>query len=574
MGESVFLVSIVLLLSTLGFMALHRLWLKPKKTEKYLKKQGIKGPPYKLFYGTLIEEKKMMKEARSKTLGLSHDIVPRLFPFIHQTIKEYVSDLTAAVGELVEQLRLTNLAKASASVKRRGHSQRRGRSRKKGVMEVDGDEDIAEIDSDSSKLSVTWFGTSPRVIIMDPEIVKEIMSNKFGHYRKLKKNPFWKLLALGTPNYEGEKWVKHRRIVNPAFHLEKLKGMLPAFSTSCSELVSKWEKLVETDSSCELDMWPDLQNLTADIISRTSFGSCFEEGRKIFQLQTEQAELVTQTAQSLYFPGFWFLPTKRNKRMKKIDKEVRAALRGIINKREKALKLGEDSKDLLGLLMESNYKEIRENGNSKNVGLSIEEVIEECKAFYLAGQETTAVLLTWTMVVLSMHQDWQVRAREEVLHAFGKAKPDFDGLNHLKVVTLILYEVLRLYPSAIMLLRQTCKNVKLGDLTLPAGIELGLPTLLIHQDPEFWGVDAKEFNPGRFSEGVSKATNNQTSYFPFGLGPRTCIGQNFAMVEAKMALVLILQHFWFELSSNYVHAPRTIITLQPQYGAQIILHKL
>lgn len=130
-----------------------------------------------------------------------------------------------------------------------------------------------------------------------------------------------------------------------------------------------------------------------------------------------------------------FLPTKRNKRIKAIHNEVRNALRSIINKRLKAMEAGECIQDdLLGILLQSNSEEIKANKNMK-FGMSVDDIIEECKLFYLAGQETTSTLLVWTMILLSQHTDWQERAREEVLQAFGKNTPDVDGLNHLKVVS-------------------------------------------------------------------------------------------------------------------------------------------
>ncbi|KAK7257112.1 hypothetical protein RIF29_30840 [Crotalaria pallida] len=269
-----------------------------------------------------------------------------------------------------------------------------------------------------------------------------------------------------------------------------------------------------------------------------------------------------------------FLPTGTHRRMKEIERDIEASLKNIINKREKAMKAGETVKiDLLGLMLESNQAEIQKRGN-KNAGMTLKDIIGECRLFYFAGQETTASLLVWMMVLLSRYSDWQARAREEVLQVFGNQKPDFDGLSRLKIVTMILYEVLRLYPSGIGITRTVLKDMKLGDMTIPAGVDVSLPILLVHHDRELWGDDAKEFRPERFSEGVSKATNGRLTFFPFGGGPRICIGQAFAMLEAKMALSIILQRFSFELSPTYTHAPTTVITLQPQYGAQIVLHKL
>ncbi|XP_008226211.1 PREDICTED: cytochrome P450 CYP72A219-like [Prunus mume] len=506
----VFLVSTVI---TLAWRVLNWVWLRPKKLERCLRQQGLAGNSYRLLVGDTKESSMMVKEAKSKPMNLSHDITPRVLPFLHQSVTTY------------------------------------------------------------GKNFFIWIGPTPRVNISNPADVKDVFTN-YEDFQKPVINPLVKLLATGLPNYEGEKWAKHRKIINPAFHLEKLKRMLPAFHLSCSEMIEEWERLVSKEGSCELDVWPYLESLAADVISRASFGSSYQEGRKIFQLLKEQAKLTIRALQSVYIPGWRFLPTRSNKRMKAIDKEIKGSLRDIISTREEAIRMGEATKDdLLGILLESNLKEIRENGNTKNVGMSIEDVIEECKLFYFAGQETTSVLLLWTLVLLSQNQNWQARARDEVLQVFGSNKPDFDGLNHLKVVTMILLEVLRLYPSVVALPRTTHNKTHLGKLSLPAGVEVSLPILLLHHDKELWGEDAIGFNPERFSEGVSKASKNQFAYFPFGGGPRICIGQNFAMLEAKLAFSLLLQRFTFELSPSYAHAPSLIISLQPQYGAHIILHK-
>lgn len=130
-----------------------------------------------------------------------------------------------------------------------------------------------------------------------------------------------------------------------------------------------------------------------------------------------------------------FLPTKLNKRMKTNAREVEELLKGIIAKRERAMKEGLNNDDLLGLLLESNTKESQESGSAKPM-MTTDDIIGELKLFYFAGMETTAVLLTWTMVVLSMHPEWQDRAREEVLRVFGKNQPDYEGINQLKTVSI------------------------------------------------------------------------------------------------------------------------------------------
>ncbi|MED6118135.1 hypothetical protein PIB30_000117 [Stylosanthes scabra] len=510
----IIVVSLVLLCT---WKLLNRLWLRPKRLEKLLRAQGLEGNKYRVLVGDSMEMQKMIKEGaksqQQNSLSNDKDVAPRVFSFIHHTVHKF------------------------------------------------------------GKNSFVWESRTPKVIITNPQQIKEVFNN-MNDFEKPQLSPLIMSLATGLISYEGEKWQKHRKIINPAFHLEKLKVLSPTILQCCDEMVRKWNGMLSSDGKCEIDIWPFLQNLTGDIISKTAFGSSYEEGKRIFHLLKEQGGLIMKLHYA-FIPGSWLLPTATNKRMREIRKEIEASIKVIINEREKAMKAGEVmNRDLIGLLLESNLREIQEHGNHKVVGMTIQEVIEECKLFYLAGQETTSVLLVWSMVLLSRYPDWQDRAREEVLQVFSDREPNYEGLNHLKIMTMILYEVLRLYPPNVYFNRAVQKDVKLGNLFLPAGVQVSMPILLIHQDRDIWGDDATEFKPERFSEGVSKATKGQVSFFPFGWGPRICIGQNFALMEAKIILSLLLQRFSFELSPSYTHAPTTVLTLNPKHGAHVIIHKL
>ncbi|KAL5804845.1 hypothetical protein ACOSQ3_031647 [Xanthoceras sorbifolium] len=501
-----------IVIAWLFMMVVEWVWLKPKKLEKWLRQQGFSGNSYRLFHGDMKEMSAMRKEATAKPINLS-DSHHNIVP----RILPFVHHIITKYG----------------------------------------------------KKSFIWNGPTPSINITDPKMIRDILL-KNDIFPKPKTNPFAKLLVSGMVTYEGEQWFKVRKIANPAFHHHKLKDMFPSIYRSCNDMITKW------NSHDELDIWPYIQTLTADVISRTAFGSSYEDGRKIFELIKQQINHLTENFQFVYIPGWRFLPTARNRRMRSNYNETRALIKGIIKKREEAVRVGEASQndDLLGMLIESNYKEMQEHGNKEN-GMSIEEVIDECKLLYLAGQETTASLLIWALILLCIHPHWQALAREEVFQVFGNDKPKSDDLNHLKIVNNILNEALRLYPPAAFLTRTTNRQTKLGEMNLRPGIVLSMPLIVVHHDDEYWGDDAKEFNPDRFSQGVSKASkNNEVSFFPFGWGPRICIGQNLALMESKLALAMILQNFSLELSPTYVHAPARGITIQPQFGAPLILHKI
>ncbi|KAK1416130.1 hypothetical protein QVD17_31918 [Tagetes erecta] len=512
MGK-VFITFVVVVMVRWGWKLLNWVWLKPKKLEKWLRNEGYKGNSYKLPLGDMLEVATILKEGRSKPMmTFTHDITSYALPFDHHIISKY--------GEK----------------------------------------------------SFVWFGPHPRMYIMDPELIKEILLRP-NDFQKPRLEPIRDSLVGGLPVTEGQKWIKHRRIINPAFNYQNVKNMFSAIISGCNDMIHKWEHLIDQSGSIELDVRPYIDSLAGELISRTAFGSSYEDGKKIFEIQKEQLDLVFQMFVMLLIPGRRFIPTRANNKFKKNVSEIRSLLMKIINNKKSAITKGEGKcDDLLGILLESNSKEIEESG----VGLSMEEVIDECKFFYIAGSETTSNLIIWTMVCLSLHPEWQLRAREEIIQVIGDKELDYEGLKNLKILTMILNEVLRLYPPVVMLTRETHKETKLGNMMIPPGVMLSLPTMHVHHDPQIWGDDVKEFNPERFSQGIINATNGKgsTPFLPFSSGPRVCVGQNLAMTEAKIAMTMILQRFSFELSPSYKHSPFVVITLPPQFGAHLILRKI
>ncbi|MBA0782580.1 hypothetical protein Gotri_000443 [Gossypium trilobum] len=316
--------------------------------------------------------------------------------------------------------------------------------------------------------------------------------------------------------------------------------MIPAVVASVETMLEKWK----SNEGKEIEVFQEFRLLTSEVISRTAFGSSYLEGEKIFDM------LVTLTVIA--------------------GRNIYKAEIPII--REAKVVTGEADnfgRGFLGLLVNAYHE-----ADGKN-RLSIQDLVDECKTFYFSGQETVNSLLAWATLLLAIHTDWQDKARAEVIEVFDNQNPDSEGMAKLKMITMIINETLRLYPPISGVIRKVGREVRLGTLVLPTHSEVDMQIIALHHDPDLWGDDVDLFKPERFAEGIAEATKyNAAAFMPFGLGPRSCVGMSFTIIQAKIALSMILQRYTSNLSPSYVHAPLQRLTLRPQHGIQLLFHSL
>ncbi|OVA02437.1 Cytochrome P450 [Macleaya cordata] len=506
-STSVVFLFLIILLGLTKF--LYKVWLNPIHIQSVLRSQGIQGPPYIFFHGNTKQAFKMRFESMNRTMNLSsHDTFSKIQPHIHSWIKTY------------------------------------------------------------GKNFLSWYGTRAQLIVTEPDLIKEILNNRDGTYTKRKMDGYTKkLFGDGLVMNRGEKWARHRKLANHAFHGESLKVRTQEIVIVLITFVIKFLEI-----KCkEIEVLEEFRLLTAEVISRTAFGSNYVEGKNIFEMLVRLISIFSTNYSAIRFPG---IRTRHDIESDKLEEEIHMSIKKIIKKREERMSMGEIDgygNDFLGMLIKANHDpdEIKR--------INVEDMVDECKTFYNSGHETATSLLVWTCLLLAIHTEWQDKARTEVVDLLqGQTNPNlFEScLPKLKTMNMIINESLRLYPPVVNIMRIVEREVRLGDIILPPNTEVIIPPLGPHHDPEIWGEDVQLFKPERFSEGVMKATNNKLGFVPFSSGPRICVGMNFAMNETKIALSMILQRYNFTLSPAYVHSPVHGLTSYPRHGAQIILHPL
>nr|XP_043614216.1 cytochrome P450 CYP749A22-like [Erigeron canadensis] len=507
------MLSSIVIFSLMKFF--HKFWWVPMRIAYVMRSQGIRGPPHSFIHGNKNEISIMRSRSMNLPMDISHHIFPRIQPHFDSWFQLY------------------------------------------------------------GKNFVYWVGPQAELVVTEPEFLKECMSNREISMGILDIDPI-SLKIIGGGGIvlsEGDKWANQRKIANHAFHAERLKNMVPVMIESVAIMLKRWQDAGDK----EVDVLDEFRILSSDVISRTAFGSSYEEGKQVFQLLRDLFVLVGKNFYKTQLPGLGkVFKSKEDVESDKMEATIRDQIMQIITSKEKTLVSGEEDKssdDYLGLLLKAYHDEM--DGSSYK--LSIQDIIDDCKTIHFAAHQTTTLLLSWATLLLGVHTDWQEKARDEVQEVFGDDQQNLtsEGISKLKIMGMIINETLRLYPPGVFVHRKVWRQTKVGNYVLPANIKLHIPVLALHHDPKIWGEDAHLFKPERFSEGISKATNNNPGAFlPFGYGPRYCVGSNFVMNEAKITLSMILRRYRFAQSPNYVHSPVQEVMLQPKFGVKIMIQPL
>ncbi|XP_027078123.1 cytokinin hydroxylase-like [Coffea eugenioides] len=505
------LVACVTMLIKVAYETISCYWLTPRRIKKIMVKQGVRGPKPRFLVGNIMDMASFVSKSTSQDMdSINHDIVGRLLPHYVAWSKIY------------------------------------------------------------GKRFIYWNGTEPRMCLSETDLIKELFFKHSTSSGKswLQQQGSKHFIGRGLLMANGDDWYHQRHIVAPAFMGDKIKSYAGYMVECTKEMLQSLENAIDLGQT-EVEIGEYMARLTADIISRTEFDSNYEKGKQIFRLLQLLQHHCSQASRHLCFPGSRFFPSKYNRDIKSLKMEVERLLMEIIQSRKDCVEIGRSNSygnDLLGLLLNE-----MQTKKGSGFSLNLQLIMDECKTFFFAGHDTTALLLTWTVMLLASNPSWQDKVRAQVNEVCNGSPPTVDQLSKLTTLNMVINESLRLYPPASVLPRMAFEDIKLGDLHIPKGLSMWIPVLAIHHSEELWGEDANEFKPDRFA---SKSYAPGRHFLPFAAGPRNCVGQSFAVMEAKIILAMLVSKFSFTISENYRHAPVIVLTIKPKYGVQIRLKPL
>lgn len=380
-----------------------------------------------------------------------------------------------------------------------------------------------------------------------PDLIETVLVR---HYQDLLKdrvirNSRW-LFGEGLLTSEGETWKRERRLTQPAFHRERIASYAGIMTQYTEKAIASWQ------DGAVVDLHREMMRLTLAIAVRTLFNVEPEGIREISQA----ADILVRnmTGARLLMPAFGrFLPVPGMWEMRRAVRRLDATVYEIIDRRRRN---GQDSGDLLSMLLEAQD----EDGSR----MDDRQVRDEVLTFLMAGHETTALVLSWAWLLLAENPDADRRLRDELDRVLGGRVPTMSDLPSLKYTEGVIKEAMRLYPPAWGVGRTVAKEFELAGYRVPAGTNLVMSQWVMHRDARFF-PEPEKFDPGRWSTEAARKLP-RFAYFPFGAGPRQCIGNAFAMMEAILLLATMARDFQPRAVPGHPVEPLPSITLRPKGG--------
>jgi cytochrome P450 len=367
------------------------------------------------------------------------------------------------------------------------------------------------------------------------------------------------LVGNGLLTSDGEFWLMQRRLSQPAFHRQRIDGFAETMTAATVRMLDEWAARAGREET--LDMSEHMMRLTLEIVGRTLFSmdltGASETVGKAFSRVNHQMTELTIDPLALAKLRLSFLPSMRRLRgdIQILDDVVNQVIR------ERRRSGGPDN-DLLGMLMAA-------RDESSGAMMDDKQLRDEVMTIMLAGHETTAVALSWAMYLLARHPEVARRLESEIDEVLAGRVPTTADLPALIYNRMVIDETLRLYPPAYTIARWGHEPDRVGPFDLPANSSILLLTYVTHRHPDFWEAPDR-FDPERFAPGQG-ADRPRFAYLPFGGGPRQCIGNSFALVEAQLLLALIVQRFRWTLPAGYRAELEPLITLRPKGGLPVRL---
>lgn len=391
-------------------------------------------------------------------------------------------------------------------------------------------------------------------LVNHPDYVREVLVTNQGNFVKSRALQRAKvLLGEGLLTSEGQHHLRQRRLVQPAFHRERLAR----YAAAISDIATHWRERWQAGNA--LDVSTEMPQLTLSIVARTLFSA---------DVQSEASEIgaamttVLEMFRMLLMPFAEYmekLPLPHVKRFEKARARLDATIYGLIRERRES---GYDTGDLLSMLL------LAQDDQTASEKMTDEQVRDEALTLFLAGHETTANALTWTWYLLSQHPDVEQRLHQEIDAVLGGRAPEFDDVPNLRYAEMILAEALRLYPPAWAIGRKALGPFSLGGIEIPAQSICILCPYLVHRDAR-WFPEPERFDPERWTA-EARESRPKFSYFPFGGGARVCIGERFAWMEGVLVMAAIAQKWRMRLAPGQDVKPMPLITLRVKNGLRMI----